>query len=103
MRCRTPVPFTVFVRRVFRDVVGRVPAHFADRLPPRGILLVAEHDNVLRDDAAQPLARFFLDFPDAALVGGDRGEAVFLGLAVAVPDEIAGPMVDGNILVTVVR
>jgi hypothetical protein len=96
----TPVPFTVFVRRVLCDVVGRAPAHLADRIPPRGIFLVAEHDNVLGDAAAaaQPLARFFLDFSDAALVGGDRGEAVLLGQTVAVRDEITGPMVDGNIL-----
>jgi hypothetical protein len=99
------VPSTMFVRRVFCDVVGRVPARLANRIPPRGIFLVAEHDNVLRDDAAaaaaaQPLACFFLDFSDAALVGGDRGEAVLLGPTVAVPDEITGPVVDGNILLS---
>lgn len=67
---RYALPSTIFVDRIFCNVVGRVPAHLTNRIPPRGIFLVAEHDNVLRDDA-QPLACFFLNFSDAALVGGD--------------------------------
>ena len=58
------------IDRIFRNVVWRVPAYLMNRIPPRGILLVTEHDNVLWDDA-QPLACLFLDFLDAALVGGD--------------------------------
>jgi hypothetical protein len=64
------LPSTIFVHRIFCNVVDRAPAHLTNRIPPRRIFLVAEHDNVLWDDA-QPLACFFLDFSDAALVGGD--------------------------------
>jgi hypothetical protein len=62
------LPSTICVDRIC--VVGRVPAHFTNRIPPRGISLIAKHDNMLWDDA-QPLACFFLNFFDAALVGGD--------------------------------
>jgi hypothetical protein len=64
------LPSAIFVDRIFCNVVGRVPTHLTNGIPPRGIFLVAEHDNVLWDDA-QPLACFFLNFSDAALVGGD--------------------------------
>jgi len=67
---RYALPSTIFVDRIFCNVVGRVPAHFTNRIPPRGILLIAEHDNVLWNDA-QPLACLFLNFSDAALVNGD--------------------------------
>jgi hypothetical protein len=62
------LPSAILVDRI--NVVGRVPAHLTNRIPPRRISLVAEHDNVLWNDA-QPLACFFLNFSDAALVGGD--------------------------------
>ncbi|SRR6266478_6835982 len=64
------LPFTILVDRFFCNVVGGVPAHLTNRIPPRGIFLVAKHDNMLWDDA-QPLACLFLNFSDAALVGGD--------------------------------
>jgi hypothetical protein len=67
---RNALPSTISVLRIFCNVVGRVPAHLTNRIPPRGISLVAEHDNVLWGDAQTP-ACFFLNFSDAARVGGD--------------------------------
>lgn len=67
---RYALPSTIFVDRIICNVVGRVPAHLTNRIPPCGIFLIAEHDNVLWVDA-QPLACFFLNFSNAALVGGD--------------------------------
>ncbi len=64
------LPFTIFVDRIFCSVIGRVPPHLTNRIPPRGIFLIAEHDNVLWDDT-QPLACLFLNFFDTALVGGN--------------------------------
>jgi hypothetical protein len=63
-------PSTVLIDRIFCNVVDHVPARHTDRIPPGGIGLVAQHDNMLRDDA-KSFTRFFLNLCNTVLIGGD--------------------------------
>jgi hypothetical protein len=85
------------LHRVLYNTTGRVPAFSADRVPPSGVLLIAEHDNMRWRDAVS-LAHFFLNLADTTLKYGNGGIALFQRYIVTVPMEIISAGMNCNVL-----